>query len=149
MKKVLSICAVLLCSMSVAHAQPGAATPPPTLQFLEKVNADVGVIFLRESVQVPQFKEIEEKIMKDGIIIIVKKRIVEHVSVDRIAEVPVRTIRVFTADGKKMSMEDVLKIKPGTVVVVSVDGDLPAAAYLKVFRPDTPVIVRYLSRVVE
>lgn len=50
--------------------------------------------------------------------------------------------RFVTTDGKPLAIADVWKrVKPNTVIAVSVNGETPAAEFLRALHPDTVVVI--------
>ena len=48
----------------------------------------------------------------------------------------------ITADGKPLAQDDFARrVVPGAVLLVAWDGEMPEAAYLKLFKPDTVILV--------
>jgi hypothetical protein len=152
--------ATLSCLAFVAGAV-GQETPrdlPPLLRVVVKTDPDKGQILYKE------ISFVNEPVRKKGA---VQKGIaVEEVDVYEDRFVPVegqviidigtrhlvkldgtgwkRTVetRFVTTDGKQLAIADVWKrVKANTVIAVSRNGEMPAAAFLRALHPDTVVVI--------
>jgi hypothetical protein len=136
--------AILSCLAFVSgvFAQDAPKGPPPIFKVVTSVDAAKGQIQFKETVTkvVPVQKEIDVNVNGQ----IMKQVITEYVSVleERSYVVEVANARVITPDGKKIANDDIWKrVKAKNVVVLSANGDTPAAEYLRALHPETVVII--------
>jgi hypothetical protein len=142
MKAIVLFLACPLLMASPAWAQSGPSGPPPSFKIVGSTDPAKGLIVFREilykTVQVQ--REVVELV--NGMTI--KRTVTENVFVpeERTTQIDATNSRVITPDGKQLPIDEVWKrLKANTVVLVSADGNTPAAAYLRALNAQTLVII--------
>jgi hypothetical protein len=141
MKYVIALLSCLLIAFS-AIAQEAPKGPAPILKVVTSVDSAKGLIHFKVAVTryVPVAKEIEVEANGQK----VKQTVTEFVAEVREETHAIETAksRIIAPNGKQIPNEDLWKrVKANTVVVISGDGNAPAAEYLRTLHPDTVVII--------
>ena len=142
MKPILAIAGVFLAA-GLASAQPPAlASPPPIFHVVGKTIPEKGLVVFLSYKSVSEMVPVKELINVNG------KQVEVTKYATRVTYVPVETTndisnaRVITTESKQLAIDEVWKrLKAGTVVAVSTDGQAPAAPYLRALNANTLVII--------
>lgn len=152
MRTTAAILAGLFLATGLAQAQPKLPpqpSMPPLLKIVSGADKTKGRIFFTEVAArlVPVTREIVENV--NGVA--VKKTVTEYVTENVKYEViiAVGSSRIITPDGKLAADEAIWKqVKKGSAVVVSVDGNTPAAPFLRALHQETIIIIPPAPKVV-
>lgn len=131
---------------------------PPVLRVIVKVEPDKGRIIYKEITHVNEPVR-KKEFRRDGIAVVevdvFEDRIVP-VEGEGIIDIGTRHLvrldgsgwkrtveaRFITTDGKELAMAEVWKrLKTGTVIAVSLNGETPTSEFLRALHPDTVVVV--------
>jgi len=124
-----------------AMAQQPQGTPP-TLEVIQQIEREKGVIRCKRVVAVLETRTISEKVVVNGQEQTVTKTVVVPVTKESIIEFNLANSRVITTAGKQLPIDEVWKrLKANTAVAISADSNTPAPAFLRALNADTLVII--------
>jgi hypothetical protein len=122
--------------------KPPPKGPPPRFVVVASVDLAVSIMTTEHMVAVFVPEQTTRTVEREG------RKVQETVTVYRtVYRTEHRTqrfagMKAFTAEGKPLSQEALGKrLAPGTVLLLSNGGAMPEEAYLKLFKPDTLVLV--------
>ena len=143
--------ASLLLSTSAAFVPVPEKTPPltgapPIVQAISSVDADKGLVLVEQTRTERVPVQVAESINVNGQTITRVRTEYKEVPTVTKQAFPVKDGKVQTADGKKLTAAEALKrLKAGTPIVISADGNPVSPGYLAIFQPDTIVLIREAS----
>jgi hypothetical protein len=146
MKRTFLILAAFLCATGAATAQTSV---PPSFKLVAGTNKDKGHVSITDTVMVPVFIQKVVVAIENGQKVERVETVTEYRYETREYVFDAGKSRIITPDGKQLPIEEVWKrLKKGTVVVVSGDGNTPAQEYLRALNAETLVIIQTPAQVV-
>jgi hypothetical protein len=135
--------ALVLLSATLVAAQPGAGTDfPPAFKMVTNVDQKKGQVIILETVHKAVPVLVERIVVVNGKEERVTETRNEMVSEQRMIAIDMSNSRVITPDGKQLTLDDVWKkMKAKSVIVMSANGDTPAAVYLRALNPETLIVI--------
>jgi SpoU rRNA methylase family enzyme len=142
MTKLFAFALVLLTATLVA-AQPGAGTDiPPAFKMVTNVDQKKGQVFILETLHKAVPVTVERVVVVNGKEERVTETRQQMVAEQRMIVIDMSSSRVITPDEKQLPLDDVWKkMKANSVIVMSANGNTPAAAYLRALHPETMVLI--------
>src|SRR5436190_7696331 len=124
---------LLLLSVTVVAAQPGTGTDfPPSFKMVTNVDQKKGQVIVLDTVHKPVAVTVERIVVVNGKEEKITETRHQMVSEQRMIAIDMSNSRVITPDGKQLQLDDVWKkMKAKSVIVMSANGDTPAAVYLR------------------
>ncbi|MBI2808232.1 MAG: hypothetical protein HYX68_24870 [Planctomycetes bacterium] len=141
MRIALALLTSVILASSV-HAQGAPSGTPPSLRLVHGVNKKKGEITFLVTVTRVVPVVVEEEVIVNGQAQKVTVTKYQTVLEQRFQAINAASSRVITTAGQQLPIDQVWKrVKANTVVAVSDNGAVPAAAYLKALSVDTLVII--------
>jgi hypothetical protein len=136
--------AIVLCVLSAVDASQAQAPKgsAPSFKIVSKTESAKGLIEFREITYTPVTVSVVRKVVKNGQEVAETVNETRTIPQEQFVNIDATTSRIVTPNGKQLPIDEVWKrVKANSVVVVSGDGNMPDAAYLRVLSAETIVII--------